>query len=161
MAAKRALKGWGFQLLAGQPPSGCDHLPVVEVKDPERIGIGSKGAYKPDLIAHRAGVFLIVECKPEHDDGDAEKLRGILASPARLKLLYEEIRLRRIFDRHKVITDADHFQARLRGCLAHAGAVRPIDDLYVIHTGVESDEAVLLAPLHQSEADANAFDDIR
>ncbi len=132
VAAKRFLKERGWTLLAGQPPSGCDHLPVVEVKSTTREGIGSRGAYKPDLIGYCAEVFLLVECKPAHDEGDATKLREILTDPGRVSTLFEELRQRHVFDRHRITTDIARFRRRLRGALAHSGEPNPQPDLLVI-----------------------------
>ncbi|MGH8543440.1 MAG: hypothetical protein ACREX3_07395 [Gammaproteobacteria bacterium] len=132
VAAKRFLKRRGWTLLAGQPPSGCDHLPVVEVKSTTREGIGSRGAYKPDLIAHGANVFLLIECKPAHDEGDAAKLREILGDPGRVSTLFEELRQRYVFDRHEITADIEHFRRGLRGALAHSGEPIRQPDLLVI-----------------------------
>lgn len=132
MATKGFLKGQGWGLLAGQPPSGCDHLPVVEVKSTTREGIGSLGAFKPDLIAYYADIFLLVECKPGYDEGDAAKLREILSDPGRVSTLFNELRQRRVFDRHRITTDIAHFTRGLRGALAHSGKAHPQPDLLVI-----------------------------
>ena len=43
-------KSWfrknGYLVLAGQPPSGSDSIPVVEIKDFSNLYKGSKGSYK-------------------------------------------------------------------------------------------------------------------
>lgn len=132
LGAKALLIRRGWQLLAGQPPDGCDHLPVVEVKWAGRTGIGSKGAYKPDLLAHRLGIFLLVECKPDHSEADANKLREILRDPDRVALLFEEMTQRRLFERHGVTCHLAAFRRGLRGGLAHSGDGPPQPDLIVL-----------------------------
>lgn len=57
-------KNWllnnGFSILAGQPPRGVDHLPVIEIKNPTGEK-GSRDAYKPDLVAYKDEMFFIIE----------------------------------------------------------------------------------------------------
>jgi hypothetical protein len=132
LATKRFLKANGWLMLAGQPPNGCDHLPVVEIKAPNRTEKGSKGTYKPDLIAYRKGVLLLVECKPVHDEGDAQKLRGILMDSSRCQELITELVQRNILNRHQIKVAIDELQSGIRGALAHAGSVLPMVDLVVI-----------------------------
>lgn len=122
IGAKAFLKANGWTLLGGQPPSGCNHLPVIEIKDPYRIGIGSKGAYKPDLVAHRDGITLIVECKPDFSRSDEAKLLGILLDPGKKKELYDEMSKRNLFERHGVHIGKGKFERDLRGALAHSGS---------------------------------------
>jgi hypothetical protein len=52
-----------WQVIGGQPPSGTDHLPVIEIRDPMHKGNGSKGSYKPDLIAWYESKLVIIELK--------------------------------------------------------------------------------------------------
>jgi hypothetical protein len=132
VGTKAMLRRLGWTLLAGQPPSGCDHLPVVEVKRHGRTALGSKGAFKPDIIAHRGGVYLLVECKPDHSEADILKLRHILATPERVSLLFDEVLNRHLLERHGLHSDADAFRAGLRGAIAHSGAGRALPDLAVL-----------------------------
>ena len=117
--AKKALRDEGWMLLAGQPPSGCDHLPVVEVKDPARDGLGSGGAFKPDLIAHRDGVILICECKPVYSASDEQKVLGIVNNQSRLAELEDELETRNLWRRHEISRPREGFV--WRGALAYAG----------------------------------------
>lgn len=94
LLTKEALKTAGWTVVAGQPSSGTDHLPVVEIKEPMREGNGSLGAFKPDLIAWHHPWLAIGECKPKFDEGDVSKLRNILSSQRRLDELRKELALR-------------------------------------------------------------------
>ena len=62
--AKRILTKNNYVLLAGQPPRGVDHLPVVEIKSGTNKEKGSKDSFKPDLVAYKDNILLIIECKP-------------------------------------------------------------------------------------------------
>lgn len=132
LGAKALLIRTGWKVLAGQPPDGCDNLPVVEIKIPDRKSIGSRGAYKPDLIAAKASVFLLVECKPGHSDADAVKLRTILRDPVRIRLLFAEIQQRHLLERRGLSTNEAEFCRGIRGALAHSGRPVPQPDLATI-----------------------------
>lgn len=129
VGTKSLLDRLGWAIIAGQPPAGCDHLPVVEVKAPKRDALGSLGAYKPDLIAVRENYLLLVECKPLHDDGDAEKLRFVVGSGERRATLFSELRQRRLLAKRGFSEDTVF---SLMGALAHAGPVHLQDDLIVL-----------------------------
>lgn len=129
IAAKAFFTARGWTLLAGQPPNGSDHLPVVEIKLRGKTRIGSKGALKPDLIAHSSGIFAIVEAKSEHSDSDAQKLREVLNDEHRIQLLYQEMKQRHLFERHRIAVDNSLFRNGLVGVLAHAGPPVPQSDL--------------------------------
>lgn len=131
VGAKRLLESQGWTLLAGQPPNGRDHLPVVEIKWTGREGIGSEGALRPDLVAVRGEVLLVVECKPTHDAADAGKLRRVLGSEDRRRLLVEELRQRHLFERRGFQRRAA-WEDRVAGGLSHSGSVRRLPDLWVI-----------------------------
>jgi len=132
IGAKAFLKANGWTLLGGQPPSGCNHLPVIEIKDPNRVSIGSKGAYKPDLVAHRDGVTMIVECKPDFSKMDEAKLLGILSDAGKRRELYNEMLKRNLFKRHRVQVGQEEFDAKLRGALAHSGSARSHGSLLIL-----------------------------
>ena len=132
LASKALLKREGWLLLGGQPPSGCDSLPVIEVKAPTRVRLGSKGAFKPDLVAFKCGVFLLVECKPTHNDRDAQKLREILGDEDRLETLYREMNQRSLFQRHHIGVKPEVFKTVVRGAIAHAGSLVKQSDLLVL-----------------------------
>jgi len=132
LGAKAVLRSHGWILLGGQPPSGCDHLPVVEVKLPGRTGIGSKGAYKPDLVAAKDGIFMLIECKPDHSPADADKLRAILRDSERISLLYQELSQRKLFERRGISARKEEFCESVTGALAHSGTPRSMPDLITI-----------------------------
>lgn len=132
IGAKAFLKANGWTLLGGQPPSGCNHLPVIEIKDPYRVGIGSKGAYKPDLVAHRDSITLIVECKPDFSRFDEAKLLEVLSDPGKKMELYDEMSKRNLFERHGVHIGKGEFERNLRGALAHSGSAHSHKSLLVL-----------------------------
>jgi|GEM_PF-1570510 len=152
VAAKNLIKKHGWTIIAGQPPNGCDHLPVVEIKSSHRIGIGSKGAFKPDLIAVKKGVFIIVECKPAHSEKDADKIRNALADPLRTQLLYQELLQRRIFDRCGIKVSEEDFKLKIFGALAHSAEVKQMPDLIVLSVKESPAESLLIAPTNCSVA---------
>jgi hypothetical protein len=119
IATKVFLAKRGWVMLAGQPPNGCNHLPVVEIKLPGRQGIGSRGAYKPDLIAAKQNVFLLIECKPAYNQGDADKLNTILGNADRMDALFAELTQRHIFERHKMAISQNVFRENTLGALAY------------------------------------------
>lgn len=146
IGAKALLRSHGWTILAGQPPSGSNHLPVVEVKWSGRAGKGSKGAYKPDLIASKAGVFMLVECKPDHNEADAEKLREILGDASRKSLLFREMTQRHLLERHGITSGEIEFCDRLIGAIAHSGAVHSLPDLVVLSIASINAEGRVLPP---------------
>jgi len=146
LGTKAFLKAHGWTLLAGQPPNGCNSLPVVEIKCPERKGIGSLGAYKPDLIAARDGIFLLVECKPDHSVRDAIKLADILASGERVNLLYAEICQRKLLERKGIECNAMRFSAGIRGALAHSGSPQRQEHLLSIIINTPEGEGYYVLP---------------
>ena len=85
-----------WQVIGGQPPSGTDHLPVIEIRDPMHKGKGSKGSYKPDLIAWHESKLAIIELKPSFNQPDREKVNEVLNSPERTKSLWESLIQRNI-----------------------------------------------------------------
>jgi hypothetical protein len=83
-------------VIGGQPPSGTDYLPVIEIKDPGFKGKGSKGSYKPDLIAWRESNLFIIELKPSFNRPDRDKVNEVLRSPERISSLWEGLIQRNI-----------------------------------------------------------------
>ena len=80
-----------WQVIGGQPPSGTDHLPVIEIRDPMFKGKGSKGSYKPDLIAWYESKLAIIELKPSFSQSDRDKVNQVLNSPERTRSLWESL----------------------------------------------------------------------
>jgi len=85
-----------WQVIGGQPPSGTDHLPVIEIRDPTYKGNGSKGSYKPDLIAWYESKLVIIELKPSFNKPDRDKVNKVLNSPERIGSLWESLIQRNI-----------------------------------------------------------------
>jgi hypothetical protein len=131
-ATKNFLMDEGWIVLGGQPPNGCDHLPILEIKSGRSQSLGSKHSYKPDLVCFKRGVFLLVECKPRLSESDAEKLRLILASPERIEAFFVELMQRSIFKRHRLEESLDGLRTGLRGALAHADTTAAPMDLLQI-----------------------------
>lgn len=146
VAAKSLLKKHGWSIIAGQPPNGCNHLPVVEIKSIDRIGIGSKGAFKPDLIATKNNVLMIIECKPAHSEKDAKKIREVLGDPVRIRLLFQELSQRRLFDKHGLKMDEKTFKSNFFGALAHSEEGKPMEDLVILAVRENSDRSFIIPP---------------
>ncbi len=124
VAAKRWFASKGFIALAGQPPAGCDNIPVIEIKTEGVRQKGSAGAYKPDLLLANALQLVVAECKPEHSDGDILKLLDVADSESRKILLFQEIEQRGLLRRAGLSSsfqNYESFSAKLRFCVCHAG----------------------------------------
>ncbi len=74
---KHFLLNKGWTLLAGEPPDGSDNVCRIEIRNKNRIGIGSKGSYKIDLIFLRKDILFLIELKPQYNQGDIDKLNEI------------------------------------------------------------------------------------
>jgi len=96
IAVRDFLNQHGFAVIGGQPPSGTDHLPVIEIKDPLYLGRGSKGSYKPDLIAWHKSNLFIIELKPSFNQQDRNKINKVLNSRERIGSLWESLVQRNI-----------------------------------------------------------------
>lgn len=129
VGCKAILNRRGWKWIAGQPPSGSDHLPVVEVKWSGRSGKGSRGALKPDLIGVKSGRLLLVECKSKHSPEDVRKLRGILSDRDRLRELRKELKTRSLLKTHGL---AENFPEHVCAAVAHSGAVVKLRKTVVI-----------------------------
>jgi len=68
-------KGW--KLLAGEPPGGSDNVCRIEIRSKDRVGIGSKGSYKIDLIFLSKNTLFLIELKPRYNQGDVNKLNEV------------------------------------------------------------------------------------
>jgi hypothetical protein len=124
VATKIWFRKFGYVSIAGQPPSGCDNIPTVEIKDPQKTDKGSKGSFKPDLVVANSNHLVIVECKPGYNSHDEMKLLEIDANQKRLLQFYDEIDQRGILLRRKLLADYSNFEIfskKVRYCLAHSG----------------------------------------
>jgi len=88
-------------------------------------------ALKPDLVALKKGILLLVECKPVHNDQDVDKLRRLLGDARRLDALGGELDSRGLLARtgHTLTS----LPLSVRGAVAHAGTVVPMPDLATLH----------------------------
>ena len=78
IGTKNWFKKNGFIPIAGQPPSGSDSIPKIEIKNSFYKDKGSKGSFTPDLLCISKSYFFIIECKPQHSEKDKEKLIEII-----------------------------------------------------------------------------------
>lgn len=131
VGTKRFLKNNDYLVLAGQPPRGVDHIPVIEIKDPNFTDKGSKNAYKPDLVAFKNNKFFIIECKPQYDLGDYDKLNSILSSNERLNTFYNELKQRGLFKKNNINLSFDDFKSSTFGVLSYSSEII-LNDLYYI-----------------------------
>ncbi len=123
-----ATKNWfslnGFRPIAGQPPNGCDNIPVIEIKSPINQDKGSKGSYKPDLVFASDRNILIVECKPAFSKADQEKLESIIGDEALQRSLADEMMGRKLLVKTGFGTcfscEAEIIKS-LRYCLTYSG----------------------------------------
>lgn len=146
LGSKAILRRNGWILVAGQPPDGCDSLPVVEIKLPGRQGIGSGGAYKPDLIVSDGNKTLIVECKPRHSASDVEKLKNIIGDDKRISLLYKELVQRRLLARRGISISEEEFRRNIFCALAHSGEPTAVPNFYMILVKDRFGEGEILPP---------------
>lgn len=131
IATKTVLRQMGLKLIGGQPPNGTDSFPVIEIADPSVLSKGSKGSFKPDLVAFcpNRQKIVIVECKPEFSLNDVEKL--LLASDnKRLGLLSQELRQRGFEKKHGLLLDsAGISREQVILCVSFKGLLRTIREV--------------------------------
>jgi hypothetical protein len=117
--AKRILQKNNYILLAGQPPRGVDHLPVVEIKSGTNKEKGSKDSFKPDLVAYKDNIMLIIECKPNFNNNDLQKLHEVLNSNSRVLAFYNELSERGLLNKISNGIKFDEFKKIVFGSLAY------------------------------------------
>lgn len=123
---KRYLRGEGWHIIGGQPPNGTDAFPVIEIADSEVEEKGSRGSFKPDLLAvcPNSWLLVIIECKPAFSSEDVEKLVHAV-QPRRISMLDNEIKQRGIFDRLGWPVQARRLSAKnVIPCVAFVGLPR-------------------------------------
>lgn len=89
---KHFLLNKGWTLLAGEPPDGSNNVCRIEIRNKNRVGIGSKGSYKIDLIFLRKDTLFLIELKPQYNQGDINKLIEITTQ--RLNDLFDALKER-------------------------------------------------------------------
>jgi hypothetical protein len=152
VSAKVWFRNNGFAAIAGQPPSGCDNIPTVEIKDLTNREKGSKGSFKPDLIVANIENLIIVECKPLDNSEDEQKLLEVDRSVDRLSQLYKELGQRGIFARrrlHDAYSNFTDFVTKARYCLAHGGIPRPMDRVITLSLSSIDGEGQLFQPMNE------------
>lgn len=118
----------GYSVVAGQPPRGVDHLPVIEIKEDTGIK-GSLSSYKPDMVAYKDDIFYIIECKPQYNLGDRMKLNEMLSNKVRKQKLYVELSQYQIFKKVNYKNNSETFCASLVGVLAYSGVAAIVPEL--------------------------------
>ena len=140
LRVKKHLKSTGWSLLAGQPPSGTDHLPVIEIKDDFESGNGSKGSFKPDLVAWKDDILVFIELKPLFNSPDQAKVENVLKSPLRIQALWEDLTQRRVKIDTGELLSSRKTQTRVVGGLGYGGTQGEHPHLWTFL--VEGDEVV-------------------
>ena len=147
LGAKKWLQNEDWQVFAGQPPNGSDDIPVIEIKLLSNTDKGSRGSYKPDLVATKEGSIMIVECKPNHSDSDAAKLIEILSSMERKRALFEELEQRKLIKKLPIAQQGfDLFHRQVKGMLAHSGRPKEQRELYTLVVKDKIGNAELFPP---------------
>jgi hypothetical protein len=130
---KQFMSTGGWHIIGGQPPSGTDHHPVIEIKDPDNLHKGSKGSLKPDLIALFENFLYVVELKPSWNATDREKLLGFLDNQRRIDAFYSELSARNIRSKEAQLISSLRNKLEVVGALGYAGSLRPDKALATFH----------------------------
>lgn len=129
ISLKKQLKLENWLIIGGQPPSGTDHLPVIEIKQDHDKNSGSKNSFKPDLVAFKENQLRVFEIKPTFSESDELKLLSFLQDEKRIASFWAELDSRRIT---QVIDARDNFSTiQIQGALVFRGISRPSDFLWV------------------------------
>ena len=129
----------GYDILGGQPPNGSDDIPVVEIKKEKNQNKGSKGSFKPDLVAKDSKEILVVECKPKYDKDDEEKLNQVLINKKRQQLFVEELLQRRLINESEK-------NLKIKFCLANNSKTAPLQTINNIFISDNSKECLVIRP---------------
>jgi len=135
-----------YIVLAGQPPGGSDTIPVIEIKDVLNQDKGSKGSYKPDLIAKKNSSIVILECKPKFDLGDKNKLLNIINEDRRKKELYLELTQRKLINKNTLELNYNDFLLNIRYCMSFNGHYTLLDKISILNIFDENGGAKLIQP---------------
>ena len=129
----------GYDILGGQPTNGSDDIPVVEIKKEKNQNKGSKGSFKPDLVAKDSKEILVVECKPKYDKDDEEKLNQVLIKKKRQQLFVEELLQRRLINESEK-------NLKIKFCLANNSKIAPLQTINNIFISDNSKECLVIRP---------------
>jgi len=124
-----------FTLIAGQPPSGSDNLPVIEIKTNKKEK-GSKDSYIPDLVVMNYDYVVIIECKPRFNQGDIDKIDEIDNNELRIKNFYNEIISRNLLIKYNFLnyfSDYKIFKNKLRYCLTFSGNFSELEKINIVN----------------------------
>lgn len=143
LALKRHLTENDWTILGGQPPSGTDHYPVIEIRDPANRDKGSKSSMKPDLVAYRDRQIAVIEIKPQFSRADYQKLLDLKNSPDRLDLFWYELQSRNISSHGGELLWEIRESLELIFCLAYR---RPLENVPEIWTFLADGDSFELHP---------------
>ncbi len=146
ISSKIWFKKNNFIILAGQPPNGSDHIPVIEIKESSNIDKGSRGSYKPDLVVQKNNSIIVVECKPRFDKNDQEKLSNIIYSEDRKKELFKELVQRKLINKDKEQLNYNNFISNLRYCMSFSGENNKLDKISYLKIFDDNGNAELIQP---------------
>ena len=148
ISTKLWFKKNNYIIIGGQPPSGSDTIPVVEIKDKSNQDKGSKGSYKPDLIVKKDNSIVILECKPKFDIGDKKKLLDISDNDQRKKELFIELTQRKLINKDKIIEEIDYsdFLKNIRYCMSFKGGYEMLEKIAILNIFNEDGDAKLVQP---------------
>jgi hypothetical protein len=153
MLVKQFMRECTWLVVGGQPPSGTDHVPVIEIKDPGNLEKGSKGSLKPDVVAVRRRTLLVVELKPQWNGADRQKLLDFLSNQTRVDAFFEELRLRNIRNEEgQLVWDLRH-DFELVGAIGYAGPLVSDEILTTLHIS-GSGEVSLIPPVTRGMSSA-------
>ena len=146
ISTKLWFKKNNYIILAGQPPSGSDTIPVVEIKDKSNQDKGSKGSYKPDLIVKKNNSIAILECKPKFDMGDKKKLLDIIDDDQRKKELFIELTQRKLINKNIQELNYNDFLINIRFCMSFNGDYESLEKISILNIFNEIGDAELIQP---------------
>tara|TARA_B100001121_G_scaffold303499_1_gene317535 strand:- start:498 stop:986 length:489 start_codon:yes stop_codon:yes gene_type:complete len=146
ISSKKWFKKNNFLILAGQPPNGSDHIPVIEIKESLNIDKGSKGSYKPDLVIQKNNSIVIVECKPIFDKNDHNKLSNVINSDDRKKVFFNELVQRKLINKSIQNISYDDFATNLRYCMSFSGKGKNSDKIAFLNIFDGNGNAELIQP---------------
>lgn len=129
ISTKRQLKKDSWILLGGQPPSGTDHLPVIEIKQDHENNSGSKNSFKPDLVAYKENQIRVFEIKPKYSESDEVKLISFLRDERRIASFWAEIEARSISKQIDELNNVANIE--IQGALVYRGLPNALNLLWV------------------------------
>jgi len=98
LSIKKWLKENEWVILGGEPPGGTNDIPLLELKDIDYMGKGSKGSKKIDVISYQNGFFLLLELKSRFSYSDVRKLNEIVGDKNWRLAFIMALREKRVFE---------------------------------------------------------------